>query len=125
MITIFTLFLFSLFVLCGLVLSKVFEIKVRKIDFLSNLFMEGDKKIHQIVATVSSKYRLYKKIANIFVFDFLPSYLYELLVRMKDFVSKKYYQFGGVSGRRVLRSNGSVSFFLEQLSQDNSVEKNS
>ena len=38
---------------------------------------------------------------------------------MKDYVSKKYYSTGdGFRGRRVLRSNGSVSFFLERLSDD-------
>ena len=112
-------------VLSGLVLSKVFEIKVRKIHFLSNLFLRGDKKIHQMIELAFSKSRLYKRILNIFIFEFLPSYLYEILVRMKDFVSKKYYEVGGFNGRRILRSNGSVSFFLEQLARDNSFEKES
>ncbi len=124
MTTTFVLFIFSMLVLSGLVGSKIFEIKVRKIDFLSNLFTKGDEKIHQIIRKALSKYRLYKRIANIFIFEFLPSYLYELLVRMKDFVSKKYYEVGGVSGRRVLRSNGSVSFFLEQLSEKNQNSEN-
>ena len=104
-------------VICSLVLSKVFEIKVRKINFLSDLFIKGDKRIHQIRNMAFAKYRLYKRIANIFIFEFLPSYLYELLVRMKDYVAKKYYEVGGFNGRRILRSNGSVSFFLEQLSE--------
>lgn len=120
MTTTFVFFVFSLFILCALVLSKIFEIKVRKIDFLSNLFTNGDKKIHQMIKASLIKYNLYKKIANIFIFEFLPSYLYEILVRMKDYVSKKYYEVGGINGRRVLRSNGSVSFFLEQLSEKNS-----
>ncbi|HEY4508931.1 MAG TPA: hypothetical protein VJC13_01455 [Candidatus Paceibacterota bacterium] len=125
MTTILTLFVLSMLVLSGLVLSKVFEIKVRKIHFLSNLFLRGDKKIHQMIELAFSKSRLYKRILNIFIFEFLPSYLYEILVRMKDFVSKKYYEVGGFNGRRILRSNGSVSFFLEQLARDNSFEKES
>lgn len=125
MTTLLTLFVLSMLVLCGLVLSKVFEIKVRKVHFLSNLFMKGDRKIHQLINLAHTKYNLYKRIANIFIFEFLPSYLYEVLVRMKDYVSRKYYEVGGFNGRRILRSNGSVSFFLEQLSNDSSVEKNS
>ena len=96
-----------------------FEIKIRKIHFISNLFAKGDQGIHAYTDLVVFKYNRYKKITNIFIFEFLPSYLYELLVRMKDHVSKKYYSAGdGFRGRRVLRSNGSVSFFLERLSED-------
>ncbi len=43
------LFFVSLFVLSALIGSKVFEIKVRKIDSLSNLFAKGDEKIHKII----------------------------------------------------------------------------
>lgn len=115
------LFFVSFFVLVSLVGSKVFEIKVRKIDLLSNLFNKGDEKIHQLIDLAVFKYNRYKKIGHIFVFEFLPSYAYEILVKMKDYVSKKYYSSAdGFRGRRVLRSNGSVSFFLERLSDDKS-----
>lgn len=111
----------------GLMLaSKIFEIKVRKIHFLSNLFNKGDEKIHRIIETGILKNNHYKKIGRIFVFEFLPSYTYEVLVRMKDHVSKRYYSAGeGFRGRRVLRSNGSVSFFLERLAENKAVEKKS
>lgn len=113
------LFFVSLFVLSALIGSKVFEIKVRKIDSLSNLFAKGDEKIHKIIELCNFKYNRYKKIAHIFVFEFLPSYAYEILVKMKDYVSKRYYSSAdGFRGRRILRSNGSVSFFLERLSDD-------
>lgn len=113
------LFFVSLFVLSALIGSKVFEIKVRKIDVLSNLFSKGDEKIHKLIELATFKYNRYKKIAHIFVFEFLPSYAYEILVKMKDYVSKKYYSSAdNFRGRRVLRSNGSVSFFLERLSDD-------
>ena len=70
------------------------------------------------------KYNRYKKIINIFIFDFLPSYLHELLSRAKDYVAKKYYQAGdNIRGRRILKNNGAVSSFLEQLSEEKSVEK--
>lgn len=101
-----------------MLLSKIFEIKVRKIHFLANIFIKGDEKIHKLIGIAILKYNHYKKIAHIFTFEFLPSYAYELLIRMKDYVSKKYYSAGDeFRGRRVLRSNGSVSFFLERLAE--------
>jgi hypothetical protein len=122
-----TIFFFlSMFVLCGLIGSKVFEIKVRKIDFLGELFVKGDKKIHEFRDFLIFKYNRYKKIANIFIFEFLPSYLYELLVKTKDYVAKKYYEAGdNIRGRRILKNHGSVSSFLEQLSDDKAFEKKS
>jgi hypothetical protein len=111
-------------VLCGLVAFKVFEIKVKRIDFLVNLFTKGDKKIHEFREFITFKYNRYRKILHIFIFEFLPSYLYEILVRTKDYVAKKYYQAGdNIRGRRMLKGNGSVSSFLEQLSEDKTVEK--
>lgn len=120
------LFILSMFAIGLMLGSKIFERKVRKIHFLANLFIKGDEKIHQLIAVGLVKYNLYKKIAHIFVFEFLPSYMYEQLVKMKDFVSKKYYSYGDdLRGRRVLRSNGSVSFFLERLAEGKTVEKKS
>ena len=113
------LFIVSLFVLCGLLTSKIFEIKFRKTHFLSNLFMMGDETIHHYIGVAVWHYHRYKEITNIFLFDFIPSYAYELLVRMKDHVSKKYYSAGDeFRGRRILKTNGSVSFFLERLAED-------
>ena len=110
-----------MFALAGMLASKVFELKVRKIDILSNTFTKGDEKIHQLLDTLIFKYNRWKVIANLFIFDFLPRFMYEILVRMKDYVSKKYYQAGDeFRGRRVLKSTGSVSFFLERLSEDKS-----
>ncbi|MFA5889189.1 MAG: hypothetical protein WCW47_03070 [Candidatus Paceibacterota bacterium] len=119
------IFLVSMFVLGGLVASKVFEIKVRRIDFLVDLFMKGDQKIHKSREFLIFKYNRYRKILHIFIFDFLPAYLYELLGKTKDYVAKKYYKAGdSIRGRRILKSNGSVSSFLEQLSEDKKIEKN-
>ena len=110
-----------MFGLGGMIAGKIFELKVRKIHIISNTFAKGDEKIHQLIDTIVFKYNRYKNIANIFIFDFLPSYLYEVLVKMKDYVSKKYYQAGDkFRGRRILKSTGSVSFFLERLSEDKS-----
>ncbi|MFZ2621408.1 MAG: hypothetical protein WAX85_03345 [Minisyncoccia bacterium] len=115
------LFIVSMFGIGIMIASKVFEIKVRKIHFLAKIFTKGDEKIHKTISVVTFKYYRYKKIIEIFVFEFLPSYLYELLVKMKDFVSKKYYSAGdNFRGRKILRNNGSVSFFLERLSDDKS-----
>ncbi len=115
-----------MFAIGTMLCSKIFEIKVRKIHFLANMFMKGDEKIHKLIGMAVLKYNQYKKIARIFIFEFLPSYMYEKLTHMKDFVSKKYYSYGDeLRGRRVLRTNGSVSFFLERLAEDKQVEKKS
>lgn len=93
--------------------------KAGRAHFLSGIFVKGDHKIHDLFDVLVFKYNRYKMISHIFVFEFLPSYAYELLVKMKDYVSKKYYENAdGFRGRRVLRSNGSVSFFLERLADD-------
>ncbi len=107
-----------------MIVRKVLEEKMGKIHFFSTLFKKGDELIHKFIAVLVYKYNRYKKISHIFVFEFLPSYLYELLVKAKDYVAKKYYTAGdGFRGRRVLRSNGSVSFFLERLASERKVEK--
>ena len=107
-----------MFAICFQLGAKTFEMKVRKIHFLANAWQKGDKKIHRIIGRVISKYYHYKKITNIFLFDFLPRFTYELLVQAKDFVAKKYYEAGNnFRGRRILKSTGSVSFFLERLSE--------
>ncbi len=117
-------FIISLSVLFGMVGSKVVEIKFQKTHFLSDVFVQGDERIHRFLELAVSKYNRYKTIAGIFIFEFLPSYAYELLVRMKDFVSKKYYSAGNqFSGKKILRGNGSVSFLLERLSEDKSNTK--
>ena len=120
------IFFVSLCALCAMLSWKVFEIKVRRIHFLSDLFIKGDSALHGFIDQVIFKYNRYNKIFNIFMFDFLPSYIYEKLVHMKDYVSKKYYSTGdGFRGRRMLRTNGSVSFFLERLSEDKtSIDSN-
>lgn len=113
------IFFASFFVLLALIGSKMLEERAVRAHPFSHFFSVGDEKIHKIIDLVVFKYNRYKKIAHIFMFEFIPCYTYELLVRMKDYVSKKYYSSAdGFRGRRVLRSNGSVSFFLESLSDD-------
>ncbi len=118
-----TLFLFSLVAMGFMVGWKLFETKVRKVHLVSNLFQKGDDTIHMGVAKASLAHKRYKKIANIFVFEFLPSYIYELLIKLKDYVAKEYYKAGDeLRGRRILRRNGSVSFFLERLAEKPVIE---
>lgn len=116
MITIFIVSLICIFLMIG---SKVFEIKVRKIHTLTNLFSKGDAKIHQWLEIAIFKYHRYKKISHLFIFDFLPAYSYEMVVKLKDFISKQYYKAGSrFSGRRILRDHGSVSTFLQHITED-------
>lgn len=110
-----------MFAMSFLILSKAVEVKTDRAHFVSSIFKKGDERVHALIDLVIFKYNRYKKISNIFVFEFLPSYLYEMLVKSKDYVSKKYYSAGNeFRGKRMLRSNGSVSFFLDRLSEDTS-----
>ena len=93
--------------------------KVKEIGFIARAFEKGDEKIHAYLDFLVLKYKRAVKITRIFIFDFLPAYFYEQLSRAKDYVAKKYYESAeNFRGRRVLRPRGSVSFFLEQLSEE-------
>lgn len=119
MITI--LFVLSIVGMVIMVGSKIFEIKVRKINSLATLYIKGDVKIHKFIESAIVKYNLYKKIAKIFMFDFLPALAYELSVKLKDYIAKKYYEAGDkFRGRRILRDNGSVSAFLQHIAEHKS-----
>lgn len=119
-----TLFAVSFLALATLIASKVFEARVRKIKILTTLAIYGDRLIHNFVEASIFHYHRSREIIHIFFFDFLPSYLYEILVRSKDYVSRKYYSAGDeFRGRRVLRTNGSVSTFLQNIAEDKSSVK--
>jgi hypothetical protein len=114
-----TLFIVSLIGICLLLGFKIFEAKVMKIESVARLSHRGDAWIREMADKAIYSYNRGKKIGRIFLFDFLPSYAYEILVKLKDYVSKKYYAAGNdFRGRRVLRSNGSVSFFLQRITEE-------
>jgi hypothetical protein len=118
----FILFVVSLLVLFAMIASKVWEVKVRKIETLALACAKGDKKIHGWIEQGILAYKHYRKIAKLFFFDFLPSFAYEQSVKLKDYLAKRYYSAQGqFRGRRMLRDNGSVSAFLQNIS-DNSGE---
>ena len=71
-----------------------------------------------MIESLLATYARYEKITHIFIFEFLPAYTYELLTKAKDTVAKKYYSMeDNFRGRRVLKTTGNVSFFLERLSE--------
>jgi len=114
-----TLFIVSLCAICLLIGFKIFELRVRKVHTVAGFMARGDAWIHRRIDQGIYLYNRWKKIGRIFLFDFLPSYAYEILVKLKDYVSKKYYAAGNdFRGRRILRSNGSVSFFLQRITED-------
>lgn len=113
------LFIGSFVLLSLLIVLRAFENKVGRVAFLEKVFIKGDSIINATIDAVVLRYTYYKKVAQIFVFDFLPSLLYEFLVKSKDYVAKRYYNAGNeFRGRRLLRNDGSVSSFLERLSED-------
>ncbi|MFZ2523267.1 MAG: hypothetical protein WAW92_02665 [Minisyncoccia bacterium] len=113
------IFFISLFAMLLVASLRAYQIKVKEIGFLSRVYLKGDMFLNDVFEFVTYKYNRWKMISQIFFFEFLPSLLYENLVKAKDYVSKKYYENGDkFRGRRVLRSNGSVSFFLGRLSEE-------
>ena len=116
----FILFVVSLIVLFAMIGSKVWEVKVRKIGVLARVYSKGDKRIHTWIEQAILAYNHFRKVAHIFFFDFLPSYIYELSLKLKDYSAKRYYSAENqFRGRRMLRDNGSVSAFLQNIT-DNS-----
>ncbi len=112
-------FFVSFFVLLLISALRAYQLKVGEINFLTNFYVRSDSFLNNILDSIIYSYNRWRKISNIFVFEFLPSLLYENLVKAKDYVSKKYYENGDrYRGRRVLRSHGSVSFFLGRLSEE-------
>jgi len=113
------LFVVSFVAIFAMLGWKVFEIKVRKIHFVARLFAVCDVKIHQFLDSAVFMYGRSRKIAHLFFFDFLPALSYELTVKLKDFIAKKYYEAGDkFRGRRILRDSGSVSTFLQHITED-------
>lgn len=119
-----TSFIVSLVALILLLTYKVFEVKVRKIHFLGSLFKKGDEKIHTLAEVLIFKYHRYKKISKIFLIEFLPAYLSDRLMDLRAYLIKKYLKAEEEwRGRRVLRDTGTVSFFLERLSEEKPTVK--
>lgn len=116
---IYLLFLISLIAITSMIAGKMFQMSARRIQIITKISAQGDRLMHSIVSSVTARYKLYKKIAYLFTFEFLPSYAYEILVKMKDYIARRYYAMGNqFSGRRILRDSGSVSFFLERLADE-------
>jgi len=99
-----------------MILSKSLEEKVRR-HFLASLFRKGDLKLHELYHKAVIKYNLYKKIVNLFIFDYLPLKAYDILGKMRNYSADRYHKtLDQYRGKRVFKENRSVSFFLEQLS---------
>lgn len=114
-----TIFFFALLVLFFVLVVRMYLQKVGEVSFFARVYLNGDLYFDKIFDAIIYKYNRWRKISQIFFFEFLPSLLYENLVKAKDYVSKKYYESGDrIKGRRVLRSHGSVSFFLGRLSEE-------
>lgn len=115
-----TVFISSFVALLAMLGTKMIEQKLGSFPLWTRLVSKTDEVVHDIMSRLLAKYQLYKKIAYLFIFNFLPSYAYELLVKMKDYVYKKYYESQSrlKGNRRMLRTNGSVSSFLQEISAE-------
>jgi hypothetical protein len=115
-----TIFISSFMALLAMIGTKMIEQKLGSFPLWTRLVSRTDEVVHDIVSRLVEKYQLWKKIVYLFIFNFLPSYAYELLVKMKDYVYKKYYESQSKlkGNRRMLRTNGSVSSFLQEISAE-------
>lgn len=105
--------------LVSMIFSKAIEIKTGNAHFMSTLFQRFDGNVHVYSDLLFSKFKRYRKISNLLFFEFIPSFSFEILTRMNDFVSKKYHTAGNnFRGKKALRHDGSVSFFLSRLSEE-------
>jgi len=119
-----TFFIGSLVAIFAMVGTKILESHVGKFSSVSSFFRRTDDVIYNFIEWCIFKFNRYKKISKIFVFEFLPAYVYELLVKLKDYVAKKYYLAGDqIRGKRILKNKGSVSNFLKNISDSNDDKK--
>ena len=100
--------------------SKVVEERFGAFHWWKKMATSADQTVHRLITMVTKKYQLYKKIAFLFLFEFLPAYAYRKTIELKDYVYKKYYtsQINLKGNKKMLRSNGSVSEFLQNISKD-------
>lgn len=120
-----TVFISSFVALLAMIGTKMIEQKLGSFPLWTRLVSRTDEVVHDAVNRIIGKYQLWKKITYLFVFNFLPSYAYELLVKMKDYVYKKYYESQSKlkGNKRMLRANGSVSSFLQEISAEPKKEE--
>ena len=108
----------------GMITFKAVESRMGKVQIWSRYMGAADARVHIWRQKLTAKYQLWKKIAYLFVFEFLPAYAYRQVVRLKDYLYKKYYEssekFKGE--KRMLKSNGSVSEFLQNLSEEGKMK---
>jgi hypothetical protein len=99
---------------------KLIEKHRGEISWWASLIDRADARIHRFLRMLEGKYRLWKKISGIFIFEFLPAYLFEQVVKLKDYLYKKYHtSAGSLKGeKRMLRNTGSVSEFLQSISKE-------
>lgn len=108
------LFFVSLLSIVSMVAFKAFDLKL---GFVSKTMSFFDIKAHAFRVYIEKKIKLYRKIIYLFLFDFVPAYLYEKSVSLKDYLYKKYYEStSNLKGnRKILKSSGSVSSFLQDI----------
>lgn len=117
--TTITIFVLSLLAISAMIVRKVFEYKIQKTHFINNLIYKADIFMHGRIEKLILFYRRFQQISSIFFFEFLPAFFYEQLGKLKDYVARKYYLAGDqFRGKKILRSQGSVSAFLGALSED-------
>ncbi len=104
--------------------SKLAEERFGKFHWWSKIALWSDRFVHEVSAAIVRKYRLYRKISYLFLFEFLPAYAYKKSGEFKDYVYKKYYasQSNLQGNKKMLRGNGSVSEFLQNITKEEAMQ---
>ena len=113
-------FYISFVCLCFMLTFKMIEGRVGEIGWWARMRKVWDDRMHVWREKLWATWTLWKKIAYLFVFEFLPAYAYKQTLKLKDYFYKKYYESAErMKGeKRMLKSNGSVSEFLQNLTED-------
>ncbi len=103
--------------------SKLAEERFGTFHWWSKMAAWADAYLHRMIVKAVRKYQLYKRIAYLFFFEFLPAYAYKKTIELKDYVYKKYYasQSNLQGNKKMLRGNGSVSEFLQNITKEEEV----
>lgn len=119
-----TFFIGSFIAICAMIGAKILESYTGKVSVISVFFDRTDNLIYRFIDLSIYKYNRWKKISKIFLFEFLPVYIYEQAAKLKNYMAKKYYMTGDeLRGKKNLRNTGSVSGFLKNITDGAEANK--
>ncbi len=108
-----------------LVFSKVFEIKTGKAGAFAKVSVAADPIFHQHKTTIRTFFSHVTKSNILKVVRFCIFNLFHIFGTIGLFISKHYtHLISRIRGKRFLKGHGPVSFFLKDVAESKSEEKN-